>query len=117
MWEMKIRWRVIRKMNDKEFLNFILTERMGMLLSKKPEEENSLMEEAQNLINELDTSKREVLMKFLDAMLLERADFERKAYLGGFEDGTKVAAMIYKKGNQGIKAAEEIAAEENQAMK
>lgn len=60
--------------------------RIGILLSKKRKKEGNLLkEEAQNLLHELEASKRDVLTKFLDAMRLEQDDFGRKAYLGGLE--------------------------------
>lgn len=81
-------------MDSMEFLELVLQERLGMLLSGKdtslPEAAQAVLEAAEAVLGTLSNQERSVLNAQQDLFGERAADHERCAYVGGFCDGMSV---------------------------
>lgn len=79
----------------KDFIENIIIGRIQMLVQRRPEQgEQGIVDEAEQIIKDLEAKKREAMERFLDAMMNREAESEVKIYRGGFKDGLAVATWL-----------------------
>ena len=87
-------------MNQKEFLNDLVEERITMLLSKQPEEVTERGRKTADMIDSfascLDTHMKEQFEQMLNRIILEDSEESRYLYLSGVKDGCRITRWLLK---------------------
>ncbi|MEQ2594533.1 hypothetical protein AAAU22_02500 [[Clostridium] symbiosum] len=89
-------------MNEKEFLDMMVTERIQILVQELrsaqtlAERKNTrlLMDQAEGILNRLSEQEHALMEQYLDSMTDRMTDVEPALYTGGFRDGIRVMKFI-----------------------
>lgn len=82
-------------MTDKEYMDFVIEERIAVLLQVKMEErEKEMMADASKTIEGLDEEVRLQVETCVNLLIDKMADSEVKLYMGGLKDGVKLAKWV-----------------------
>lgn len=82
-------------MTDKEFIEFVVDERIAMLLQKdKEQQETEMMDEVDELLKNVDEETRLQMETHINLLVNQMAVSEMKLYICGLKDGVKIAKWV-----------------------
>ena len=82
-------------MSDREYLDMIISERIGLLVGREePEREDSVSDRGEEIIRELPEEKRTLMEAYISRLVEVSADHERYLYLNGVEDGIRLMLEV-----------------------
>lgn len=84
-------------MTEKEFLDMVVQERIKLLLERKTTpEEDAVFDRGDAAVEGLDEEKKAQVQALIDLFMDLDAEREEKAYRGGFRDGIRLVARLFK---------------------
>lgn len=82
-------------MTDKEFMEFVVDERIAMLLQKDREKrETEMMDEVDEFLKNADEETRLQMETCINLLINQMAVSEMKLYICGLKDGVKIAKWV-----------------------
>lgn len=82
-------------MTDKEYIDFVIEERIAVLLQTKMEErEKEMMDDTSKTIEGLGEEVRLQVETCMNLLIDKMADSEVKLYIGGLKDGVKLMKWV-----------------------
>lgn len=79
-------------MTDKEFMEFVVDERIAMLLQRDKEKwETEMMDGADEFLKDVDEEIRLQMETYINLLINQMAVSEMKLYICGLKDGVKIA--------------------------
>lgn len=82
-------------MTDKEFMEFVVDERIAMLLQKDRENrETDIMDESDEFLKDVDEKTRLQVETCINLLINQMAVSEMKLYICGLKDGVKIAKWV-----------------------
>lgn len=82
-------------MTDKEFMEFMVDERIAMLLQKDREKrETDMMDESDEFLKDVDEETRLQVETCINLLINQMAVSEMKLYICGLKDGVKIAKWV-----------------------
>lgn len=88
-----ILWRDV--MNEKEFIDMVIEERIGQLLQKERDGgEDAVEDKAEEILQELEEGKRMQLEEYMNRLIDMAAQHERYLYMEGFRDGVRLMLRV-----------------------